>query len=155
MSDSSTSGPGDERADSDQPAPPYGQQYGQGYGQSAGYQPYGYEHGYQGQRPGYYGVPPNHPQSTMALTLGLVGLIGTMLCLLPAVVGPFAWYIGAKAKKEIDASGGQLGGRGQAVAGYVLGIITSVLLVLVVLAVGALIAIGIAGGLADPSTPTY
>ena len=149
----------------DQPyrQPPYGPydqgQYDQGqYGQQPyGYQQPGYYGGYQ-QPGGYYGgypPPANHPQSTLALTLGLVGLVGTMLCLLPAVVGPFAWYVGGKAKNEIDASGGQLGGRGPAVAGYVLGIITTVLLALVVLGVATLIAVGVAGGFDDPGSVSY
>lgn len=38
--------------------------------------------------------------------------------------------IGKRAVAEIDASGGRLGARGQAQAGYVLGIIGTVLLVL-------------------------
>ena len=62
-----------------------------------------------------------------ALILGIVGLV---CC---SIAAPFAWSIGGKAVKEIDASGGRLGGRGQAQAGKILGIIGTVLLVLGVL----------------------
>ena len=51
------------------------------------------------------------------------------------MVAPFALVIGRGAVKEIDASGGSLGGRGMAQAGYILGIIGTVILAL--LAVGA------------------
>lgn len=74
--------------------------------------------------PGYSPQPPaNHPRATTALVLGIVGLF----CLL---LGPVAFMIGNKAVQEIDASGGAIGGRSQANAGKILGIIGSVLLVL-------------------------
>lgn len=182
MSDSSSSGPTDpddgERRDSGSSPPqqpseqPYGQPqqpYDQGqyeggrydqpsYDQPGHEQP-GYDQsGYGYQQGGYYGgyqPVPEHPQSTMALTLGLIGLIGTLLCVVPSVVGPFAWFIGAKAKREIDASGGRLGGRGQALTGYVLGIITTVLLVLIVLIVGALVVLAVTIGFEDPDRLQY
>jgi Domain of unknown function (DUF4190) len=84
------------------------------------------------QQPGGYAPPPrDHPRATLALVLGILSLV----CL--QILGPFAWVIGRKAVVEIDASGGQMGGRGQAQAGYVLGIISTALFVLwlVVLAV--------------------
>ena len=111
------------------PSGPYGQQpYGQQYGQQYGYA---------------YQVP-NHPQATMALVLGLVGLIGGCLCGLPLLASPFAWAVGARAKREIEASHGQLGGAGNAQAGYITGIIGTVLLVLAVLGVLLLLVVGIA-----------
>jgi hypothetical protein len=143
-----TSTPGDDgqRPDdqSEQPgAPeqqPYGQQpYGQQpYGQQPyGQQPYGqqpYEQQPYGQ-PGYdqqYGPPPvgyapDHPKATTSLVLGILGIV---VC---GVLAPFAWQSGKRAVAEIDASNGQLGGRGAAQAGYVLGIIGTVLLGLGVL----------------------
>jgi hypothetical protein len=68
--------------------------------------------------------PQDHPQATLAMILGIVGVV---VC---QIVGPFAWVIGKRAMNEIDASGGTLGGRGQAQAGFILGIIASVLLAL-------------------------
>jgi hypothetical protein len=96
-----------------QPAPPYGQQpYGQ---QAYGQQPYG--------QPGYpTAYAPDHPKATMVLILGILGIV---VC---GLVAPFAWRMGKKTVDEIDASNGQLGGRGSAQAGYILGLIGTVLL---------------------------
>jgi hypothetical protein len=78
--------------------------------------------GYPPMQPGPYPyAPPPHPQSTTALVLGLIGL----LCC--ALASPFAIWLGQKSMREIDASGGQLGGRGQAQAGFILGIVGLVL----------------------------
>ena len=91
---------------------------------------------YGGQPPGGYEQPPsggygqqpqNHPKATTALVLGIVGVV---CC---SFAAPFAFMTGKKTVSEIDASGGRLGGRGQAQAGYILGIIGTVLLVLGVL----------------------
>jgi hypothetical protein len=114
--------------------PPYGQNpYGAAppYGQN----PYG-----QQQQFGYptY-APPNHPKATTALVLGLISTIGAFMCLLPALAGPFAWFTGAKARRQIRETPAQYGGSGAATAGMVLGIIGTVLLVLVVAGIVALI----------------
>jgi uncharacterized membrane protein YjgN (DUF898 family) len=69
-------------------------------------------------------LPPNHPSAVTAMVLGIVGLAVCGVC------GPFAWVIGRKTVREIDASNGQIGGRGHAQAGYVMGIVATVLLVL-------------------------
>ncbi len=91
--------------------------------------PYSY-----GQPPYGYGEPPDHPQATTILLLGILGLV---LC---QVLGPFAWVMGRRALKEIDSSGGTIGGRGQVVAGYVCGIVATVLIALtVVLAVAGVV----------------
>ena len=107
------------------PPPPYGQ-----------YPPPGqYPSGQYGYQPVY--VPPKHPQATLAMVLGIVGLTGIM-CYITAFVSPFAWWIGAKAVKEIDADPARYGGRGEAMAGKVMGIIGTVLLI-----IGLLIVIGL------------
>jgi Domain of unknown function (DUF4190) len=93
---------------------PYQQQYQQ--------QPYQQQPYYQQPYYQQYGPPPDHPQATTALILGIIGMV---LCQL---LGPFAFVIGRKALREIDASGGTLGGRGNAQVGYVLGIVSMVLL---------------------------
>ncbi len=107
------------------PPPPGG--YGQPYPPPPppGYAPYppaGYP--MAGYPVGGYPVPPAHPQSMTALILGLVGL----LCC--GAASPFAIWLGRKSMREIDASGGQLSGRGQAQAGFILGIIGVVLWIL-------------------------
>ena len=96
------------------------------------YQPYG---AYQA-----YVVPPQHPQATTAFILGLLGLVTSCL---PVGIGGLV--IGARVRREIDASAGQWGGRGLATAGWVLGIISVVLLALLVILIG----IGLLAGIAD------
>ena len=83
--------------------------------------PYGY------QQPYGYPVQQDHPKATTSMILGIVGIV---CC---SFAAPFAWMTGKKTVNEIDASGGRLGGRGQAQAGYILGIVGTVLLILGVL----------------------
>ena len=129
--------------------PPYGQQpqpqqppqsqpqYGQQpyYGQTQG-QP---QYGQPGFPQGGYGAPllPKHPQSTTALVLGLVGLAGGFMCLLPLLCAPFAWFYGRKAVREIDAAPQTYSGRSEAMGGMVTGIIGTVILILGLLALAA------------------
>jgi hypothetical protein len=98
-----------------QQQPPYQPQYQQPY-----QQPY-----YPAQGPVQYA--PDHPKATTSLVLGILGVV---LC---QVIAPFAWSMGRKTLNEIDASQGRVGGRGAAQAGYILGIVGTVLLALSVL----------------------
>jgi hypothetical protein len=66
-------------------------------------------------------VPPDHHQAVTVLILGILGLV---LCQL---VSPFAWVMGNRVVGEIDASNGQLGGRGTANAGRICGIVGTLL----------------------------
>ncbi|WP_293784761.1 DUF4190 domain-containing protein [uncultured Aeromicrobium sp.] len=122
--------------------PPYGQPYAAppGYGQ-----PY---------PPGAWQPAPKHSQATLAMVLGIVGLVGGFVCGLPLFVAPFAWYIGAKAVKEIDGAPQQYSGRSEASTGKILGIIGTVLLALVVLALVFFIVLGLSGAF-DPDYTTY
>jgi hypothetical protein len=94
--------------------------------------------------PGYgapgYGAypppPPNHPQATTALVLGILGIVVCGLC------GPFAWSIGGRAVREIDASRGGWGGRTEANVGRILGMVSTALLVISVLLLFALVVFG-------------
>ncbi|WP_280236273.1 DUF4190 domain-containing protein [Nocardia cyriacigeorgica] len=106
-------------------------------------QPYGAPQPYGAYPQPYgYGAPQDHPQSTTILVLGILSLV---MC---GILGPFAWVMGKKALAEIDASGGMLGGRGNVKAGYICGMISSILLIvsfvfvilyiiIVVIAIGA------------------
>jgi hypothetical protein len=75
------------------PYPPSGQ-YQQPGGQPSSYgqqspMPYGQP----------YGAPPQeHPQGTMILIFGILGIFIT-------IFAPIAWYLGNKAKAEVQASG--------------------------------------------------
>ncbi len=126
---------------------PYGQApYGQSpYGQApSGPAPYGAPGagGPPPTGPGYpppgpfAPAPPAHPQSTLAMVLGIVGLVGGFIaCGLGLVLSPFAWALGRNALRDIRASQGRVGGEGPAKTGMITGIIGTVLLVLAVLAV--------------------
>jgi len=116
--------PADSAQQGYQGQPGYGQpSYGQpGYGQQSDY-PQGYAQQYAPPPQGAYAYQaPEHPKATSSMVLGIVGLV---LC---QVLSPFAWVMGKKTLQEIDASGGRVGGRGQAQAGYILGIVGTVLL---------------------------
>jgi hypothetical protein len=76
----------------------------------------------------------------MILILGILSLV---LC---SFLGPFAWIMGRRAVTEIDASGGALGGRGQAQAGYICGIVATVLLCLTVVLFVILLTVGAFAG---------
>lgn len=117
--------------------PPYpGQQPPQQPGWGPGHPPPGPAYGYQ--QP--YAAPvPDHPRSTFAMVLGIIAIAGGFACYLPLLAAPFAWVIGSRAVREIDEAGGQLGGRGQANAGKILGIVGTVLLTLVLLVVAVLV----------------
>jgi hypothetical protein len=73
--------------------------------------------------PNQYGAPPyafavpDHPQATTVLILGIVSVA---VC---GFVAPFAWVMGNRVVREIDASHGQLGGRSQAQVGRIIGIV--------------------------------
>jgi hypothetical protein len=84
------------------------------------------------------GAYPEASQATLALILGIVGL------LVFSPLGPFAWWLGGKEKKAIDAGRRDPANRGQAVGGWVLGIITTIFLVLGVVIGVIFIIIGIA-----------
>ena len=55
----------------------------------------------------------------------ILGILGLVLC---QVISPFAWVMGNRVVREIDASGGQLGGRSTANAGRICGIVGTALL---------------------------
>ena len=130
--------------------PPYGQSpYGQQYGQPQYGEPrYGQPPYEQPQGPPPVGYAPDHPKATTAMVLGILGIV---LC---SAIAPFAWRIGKRTVSEIDASHGQLGGRGTAQAGYIMGIIGTVLLALGLLALVAVVLLGtIASVSTSPGSP--
>jgi hypothetical protein len=136
-------------ADPEQPPPtaPYPQQpYQQPYPQQPyPQQPYQQPHpqppyGAPQYPPGYAPVAPDHPQATLLLVLGIVSIV---LC---NVLGPVVWVMGNRAIAEIDASGGRLGGRGNAQAGRICGIIGTVILGFSIVAILFLVVVA-AGGI--------
>jgi hypothetical protein len=132
-----------------QPSPqtPYtapGQQYPQGAGQPGPYgqqspMPYGQQpYGQQpyGQQP--YGVPQEHPQGTMILIFGILGIFIT-------IFAPIAWYMGNKAKKDIQASGIQYSNEQNISVGRMLGKIFTII-ALISIAITIIIVIIVAIG---------
>jgi hypothetical protein len=128
------------------PPPGYGQpQYPPpGYGQPP-YPPPGY--GY----PPFAPPPPKHPHATSSMVMGIIALAGSVVCILPILLAPVAWILGAKAVKEIDANPSAYSGRGEASAGKIMGIIGTVFLILGLIALAIIIVIAVNGGFDDPS----
>jgi hypothetical protein len=80
------------------PPTPYAQPYGQPYG----------------------APPPEHPQGTLILIFGIIGAFVT-------IFAPIAWYLGSRAKQEIQASGLQYANEPHVNAGRILGKIFSII----------------------------
>ncbi|HSP61196.1 MAG TPA: DUF4190 domain-containing protein [Ornithinimicrobium sp.] len=78
-----------------------------------------------GRTPGW-GAPSGytHPKGATVLTLGILSVV-----VLP-FLGPFAWAMGHRAIKEVDASGVPAANRSMLVGGMITGIIGTVFLVL-------------------------
>jgi len=89
-------------------------------------------------QPPYAGPPPNHAQATTVLVLGILGLV---VC---GIMGPVAWTMGNRVVREIDASGGALGGRTEANVGRILGIVATALIVVGLVLVVGIVALGAA-----------
>ena len=134
-----TNPPGDEPTPPDQPSEPQqgpGQPTEQPTGQpgyweqQAQHQQQPYQQSYPPYQQPYYPAQgpiqyaPDHPKATTSLVLGILGVV---LC---QIIAPFAWVMGRRTLAEIDASQGRVGGRGAAQAGYILGIVGTVLLAL-------------------------
>ena len=150
-----TNSPGDGQPPQDPNQPPSGEQPGYGQQQSGqpaqdpnAQPPYGGQPPY-GQAPGYpMAYAPDHPKATTSLILGILGIV---IC---GIIAPFAWRMGKRTVAEIDASQGQLGGRGSAQAGYILGLIGTILLGLGLLVALGAIVLGVFGAM-NASGSTY
>lgn len=67
-----------------------------------------------------YGGPlPEHPQGTMILVLGVLGLVTSITAFI-------AWYLGSKALKEIRTSGFRYANEQNIVVGRMIGMILSI-----------------------------
>jgi len=91
-------------------------------------------------------VPPDHPQASTVLVLGILGIA---VC---GVVGPFAWVMGNRVIREIDASGGQLGGRSNANAGRIMGMVGTGMMAIGLLLGAGLVIIALLGVLTSSTT---
>ena len=90
--------------------------------------------------------PTSSGKATASLVLGILGLV---FC--PLVCSVLALVFGYQSRREIDASGGRISGRGSATAGIVLGWVGLVITLLFIL----LIVIGVlAGDSTSTGTPS-
>ena len=94
----------------------------------------------QQQAPQWTGYQPAPPTPGNAIASLILGIIGIVLC--PIVTSVVGLILGYGAKKEIDNSGGRLGGRGVAMGG----IITSWIGLAIYIPIVALVVIGVAVG---------
>ena len=144
-------------SDPEQPPPthqPYGQNpYGPPPSGQPYLQPYQQQQAY-GQPQGQYAFtpqPPAHPSATTALVLSIVGLVGILACGgITLVLSPFAWVIGGRAVKEIDANPGAYSGRESANAGRIMGIIGTIFLIIGIICIIAFIVLVVVAA-NDPS----
>lgn len=80
-----------------------------------GYQPYG---------GGFQQAPRSHGKATAAMVCGIIGLL---IC--PMVLSVLAIVFGVQSRNEIDRNPGMYTNRGQAQAGFILGIIGLALMI--------------------------
>jgi hypothetical protein len=146
-----TTGPENPSGDQQPPfqpptPPPYAQQ--PQYPQQPGFQQPGY--GVPGYPPAGYGFsPPNEGMAVASMVIGIVAFVLSCGYGIGLIGSPVALIMGRVSMKRIDQSGGQLGGRGMAQAGFILGIIGTVLLVLGLIALAVIIIVGLNGGFDD------
>jgi hypothetical protein len=87
---------------------------------------------------------PAPPRATAALVLGVIGVAGFFL-LLPLIVSPLAWYLGAVADREAEREPTRYRRASEARTGMILGIIGTAILGVVLLLLfvaGTLIVVG-------------
>ena len=132
------------------PAPAYGA--GSAYGPGQSYGPgQGYGHGYgPGHGYGWQGPPLPTGMSTSAMVLGIISLVLAVSCWgapLGVVTSVLALCVGVSARRRVRR--GEMGGQGQASAGFVMGIVGLCLSVLV----STLLAVALVSGADDPDRP--
>lgn len=74
-----------------------------------------------------------HPMAKRSMILGLIGVCGFFVLIVPVLLSPFAWYYGAVARRDMDRSPTQWSNRGEATTGLVCGVIGTALLALAVM----------------------
>ena len=91
-----------------------------------------------GPQPPYGGQPgPTHGSAVTALVLGICSVV---VC---APLGIPAFIVGKRAEREVQASQGRLSGEGLAKAGWILGLVAMILMVVGLVLVVGLFAVGV------------
>lgn len=80
-------------------------------------------------------VPPRKTEPLAVASL-VVGILGLVIPFLAPIAGPIALAMGMRAKQRINAGGGAIEGYGIAQAGFVLGVIGTVIAGLILLMFG-------------------
>lgn len=88
---------------------------------------------YSPQAAAYPAPLPLHPRATLSMVLGIVGLAGFFVLLVPVFACPFAWYYGAVADREAQREPHRYRPGGEARSGMIMGMIGSALLGLLLL----------------------
>lgn len=97
-----------------------------------GYQPYG--------QAGFGPVAQSNGKATTAMILGIVGLALLPCYGVPTLfLAPIAFFLGRSSQKEIDASPGSWSNGGMAKAGWIMGLIGSILVLLFAIFVAAVL----------------
>jgi hypothetical protein len=107
--------------------------------------PYPYPYAYPYPYPAPPVRLPLHPRATTAMVLGIVGVAGFFILLVPVIVCPLAWYFGAVADREAEREPTRYRQGSEARTGMVLGMVgTAILgaLLLMLFVFGTLIVIG-------------
>jgi hypothetical protein len=100
-------------------------------------EPIAYDYGYA--RPAYFA--PEHPNAVLSLVLGLAGLF-----VVPIILSPIAWVLAARGRRDIAAYPGRWANGGALTAGFVLGIIGTIIAALILSFYGLFFALMIASG---------
>ncbi|WP_370189944.1 hypothetical protein [Aeromicrobium sp.] len=78
------------------------------------------------------GPAERHPAAERAYATGLASVVGGLL-VVPLLLGPWAWYLGAGVLRDVEREPGRWTGTRRARAGAVLGAVATTVLGLVVL----------------------
>ena len=100
-------------------------------------QPYSQPYGAAPQAPWGPAAAYAHPRGTLVLVLGILSIV------VAPVFGPFAWVMGRKALREVDAAPHVTSNRSTLQAGTILGIIGTVLMIIGLLAIVAFVALAV------------
>ena len=96
-----------------------------------GYQAYG--------QPGFGPLAQSNSKATTSMVLGIVGLASILICygVLGIVLGPLSFFMGRSAQKEMELAPNAWTNHGMAKAGWIMGLIQTVIAILAIVVVVA------------------
>ena len=90
------------------------------------------------------GPPAPESASSQAIIALVLGIVGFLFC---TPLGIAAWIIGAKERKAIQQGESPEAGMGLATAGWIIGIVDTVILIIVVLVIILILVLGLGGAI--------